>query len=423
MPRKKADGLKVEMVSIDSVRPNPRNPRTISDQAIQAVAESISRFGWRAPLVVRRKGKVLEAGHTRLEAARRLGLEEVPVLFVSDSDADAAAFMVADNRTSEFSSWENEALAAVLEELRESEALGGTGYSDEDLEDPLDALQKNEEAEKEPPPVEPSKDPVSRRGDLWVLGPHRVLCGDSTIQEDVERLFSGARPELLVTDPPYGVRYEPKWRAEAERADGTKIGAAAVGEVANDDRADWSEAWALFPGSVAYVWHAGRVSAEVQGSLESVGFEIRSQIIWAKGRFAISRGHYHWQHEPCWYAVRKGKSARWGGDRKQSTLWTISETTSAEDRVDHATQKPVECMRRPILNHKAKTVYDPFLGSGTTLIAAEETRRACYGMELDPRYVDAIIRRWERSSGARATLEGTETNIDELAAERAKEAS
>lgn len=219
-------------------------------------------------------------------------------------------------------------------------------------------------------------------------------------------LLGTSVPNLMVTDPPYGVSYDPMWREEAG------LGAPRqVGKVLNDERVDWSAAYALFPGNVAYVWHAGIYTVAVAQSLESSGFEIRSQIIWAKQHFALSRGHYHWQHEPCWYAVRQGQAAGWRGDRKQSTLWEVANLngfSSASDDVitGHGTQKPVELMRRALLNHSepGDLVYDPFLGSGSTLIAAETIGRSCYGIELDPAYVDVIVGRWERLSGQPARL-------------------
>ena len=178
--------------------------------------------------------------------------------------------------------------------------------------------------------------PVSVAGDLWLLGRHRLLCGDSTVATDVERVLGGVEPHLMVTDPPYGVDYDPDWRNRAERAStGRPIGARATGRVENDGQSDWREAWALFPGEVAYVWHAGRHASAVQASIEAVGFEIRCQIVWAKPRFVISRGHYHWQHEPCWYAVRKGNAGHWSGDRSQTTLWQIAHSKS---ETGHGTQ-------------------------------------------------------------------------------------
>jgi DNA modification methylase len=243
--------------------------------------------------------------------------------------------------------------------------------------------------------------PTSVLGDIYLLGDHRIMCGDSTDKESVLKLLGGGVPSLMVTDPPYGVEYDPNWRNEAERKNGEAFGGRAIGKVLNDDRADWREAWELYPGNVAYVWHSALHSSEVDASLVAAGFEIRSQIIWAKHRFAISRGHYHWQHEPCWYAVRKNESGNWSGDRSQTTLWAI--THNASD-TGHGTQKPIECMLRPIENNSKSgdIVYDPFLGSGTTLIAAEKSGRTCYGMELSPQYVDVIVKRWEDFTGRKA---------------------
>jgi len=208
----------------------------------------------------------------------------------------------------------------------------------------------------------------------------------------------------MVTDPPYGVKYDPAWRNEAAKAGKIAFAARREGRVQNDDRVDWSAAYAFFPGAVVYVWHAGRHASAVEQSLEASGFNIRSQIIWAKSRFAISRGHYHWQHEPCWYAVKKGTTGHWKGDRSQTTLWQIKSVEGDEAKNNHGTQKPVECMRRPVLNHTnpGQSVYDPFMGSGTTIIAAESTGRICYGLEVDPVYVDVAVQRWEQFTGKKA---------------------
>jgi DNA modification methylase len=218
----------------------------------------------------------------------------------------------------------------------------------------------------------------------------------------------------MVTDPPYGVSYDPAWRARA----GVNLNPRKLGKVANDDRADWREAWALFPGSVAYVWHASLHTSEVKQSLEVSGFDMRAQIIWAKDRFAFSRGHYHWQHEPCWYAVRGTSSAHWSGDRKQSTVWTIA--ARDDDGHGHGTQKPVECMRRPIENNSSpgQAIYEPFSGSGTTIIAAEMTGRSCLAIEIDPAYVDVAVQRWQAFTGQHAKLEGAGTPFADVAAER-----
>jgi DNA modification methylase len=245
-------------------------------------------------------------------------------------------------------------------------------------------------------------DPITKTGDVWVLGKHRLMCGDSTVETHVSALLGGVEPHLMVTDPPYGVEYDPKWRAEA----GVNKNKKKMGEVKNDDRADWREAWALFPGDVAYVWHGGLHAGVVADSLIDCGFTIRSQIIWSKDRFALSRGHYHWQHEPCWYAA-KG-TANWGGDRKQSTVWNIK--ARDDSGMGHGTQKPVECMKRPIENNSSpgQAVYEPFSGSGTTIIAGEMTGRCIYAMELSPEYCDVAVERWQNFTGEQAELEGSE---------------
>lgn len=210
----------------------------------------------------------------------------------------------------------------------------------------------------------------------------------------------------MVTDPPYGVSYDPDWRNEAVaflKGDGTRK----VGKVENDDRADWTGAFLLFPGSVAYVWHAAWHAGMVAESIKVAGFEIRTQVVWAKVRPAISRGHYNWQHEPCWYAVRKGAIANWCGDKRQSTLWKIDKPqmdADADRSSLHGTQKPVECMARPIRNHAFESVYDPFVGTGTTIVAAERTGRASFSMELKPSYCEGAIQRIEALTGEERRL-------------------
>lgn len=239
-------------------------------------------------------------------------------------------------------------------------------------------------------------------GDVWRLGRHRLVCGDATDMRVVRRALGGSAPKLMVTDPPYGVGYDPSWRCIVDEIRG-RATRHALGVVTNDHKADWRQAWALFPGDVAYVWHSAKHAADVAFGLMASGFEIRAQIIWDKGRLVLSRGHYHWRHEPCWYAVRKGRTAGWTGDRKQTTVWLVPHRRSDSG---HAAQKPFECMRRPIENHSrpGDAVYDPFLGSGTTLLAAEATGRACRAIEIEPGYVALATGRWQEMTGRRARL-------------------
>lgn len=247
---------------------------------------------------------------------------------------------------------------------------------------------------------------------MWLLARHRLVCGDSTKAATVSQVLTGATPCLMVTDPPYGVEYDPAWRHRVSVNKSRR-----TGKIVNDDRADWREAWALFPGEVAYVWHAALHAGTVAGGLAACGFQIRAQIIWAKDRLVIGRGHYHWQREPCWYAV-KGTGS-WAGGRNQTTLWQIPSRAQDTDTV-HGTQKPVACMLRPIENNSSpgQAVYEPFAGSGTTIIAAEMTGRACHAIELNPIYVDVAVRRLQAFTGKVATLEPTGGTFTEVAAQR-----
>lgn len=331
--------------------------------------------------------------------------------------------MIADNKLALNADWDIGMLATELRELDTGEIdLGLLGFDEGELEGLLtwdpgrsDGLTDADEV------PEVAEAAVSVPGDLWVLGKHRLICGDATSADTVSALLGDVKPHLMVTDPPYGVEYDPRWRLEAgvNKAHQKR----AEGKVANDDRADWREAWALFPGDVAYVWHGALHASDVAESLKACKFQIRSQIIWAKSSLVIGRGHYHWQHEPCWYAVRE--SGHWNGDRKQSTLWQIANMHRTQGNVDdgktvHSTQKPVECMRRPIENNSSpgQAVYEPFSGSGTTIIAAEQTGRACYAIELNPLYVDVAVKRWQSFTGEKAKLAATGQTFDEVASGR-----
>jgi DNA modification methylase len=216
------------------------------------------------------------------------------------------------------------------------------------------------------------------------------------------------------------VEYDANWRSKSgEKSPGmktTKNHKHAKGQVENDDRADWRDAWALFPGDVAYVWHAGAFSPVVAESLVACAFEIRALICWAKSNFAIGRGHYHHGHEPCWYMVRKGATGHWSGDRKQTTLWKIDKPQKSE--TGHSTQKPVECMKRPIENNSSpgQAVYEPFSGSGTTIIAGEMTGRSIHAIELNPAYVDVAVKRWQDFAGKQAIHEASGKTFDEMKA-------
>lgn len=395
-------GVKIETVR--DLTPDPRNANRGTERGAGMLETSLREYGAGRSLLVDKHGVVI-AGNKTLEAAASIGLQDVVVVPTDgtklvivqrtdldlESDPRAKALGVADNRVAQVGlDWDTDVLRSLLAD--------GTDLSKMFTEDEIAALLTTVKPDglTDPDDVPEERETDIVLGDMFQLGRHRILCGDSTNPQHVDRLLAGVKPHLMVTDPPYGVEYEPQWRAEA----GVNHNKSKMGVVLNDDRADWRDAWALFTGDVAYVWHAGLFASTVQESLEACGFSVRSQIIWAKERFALSRGHYHWQHEPCWYAVRS--NGHWSGDRSQSTLWRIP--AREDGGSGHGTQKPVECMKRPIENNSSvgQAVYEPFSGSGTTIIAAEQTGRCCYAMELNPAYVQIAIDRWEHFTGEKA---------------------
>jgi len=410
--------------------PYVRNPRK-NDSVVDRMCGSIREFGLKIPVLARSDGEVVD-GHLRLKAAQKLGITEVPVILCDEwTPAQVKAFRLMVNRSVTWASWDEEMLALELQEIQEADFdLSLSGFNPGEI-DALLALDDEEKANATPPLPESA---VSRTGELWLLGPHRVLCGDATSAEVVARLLGERKPRLLVTDPPYGIELDSEWRDRAglnghgpaqpsymkKRTKGHTETA-----ISGDTRADWSQVFELVPSlEVGYVWHASKFTREVLDGLLRIGFLHHQQIIWNKGRTVLTRTHYWFQHEPCWY-VRK-KNAPWFGKAgENSTIWDSPSPkfimgSSDEDKYDHPTQKPVELMRRPILNHlrRGELVYEPFLGSGTTLAAAELTERVCYGIELDPKYVDVVIQRWQQLTGKKAALDGDARTFDEIAQER-----
>jgi len=405
----------VECWPIARLRPYARNARKHPLEQIQQLRQAMRTYGWTVPILAREDGTII-AGHARHEAGLAEGYAEAPVIVARGwSEEQCRAYTLADNRIALNSIWDE---ATLKLELGELSALGidlhPLGFGLQELGRLL--LHRQSKTDPDAVPETPAV-PVSRPGDLWILGRHRLLCGDSTVASDVERLLTGVKPHLMVTDPPYGVEYDPTWRHRLGVNKSFRRG-----KVRNDERADWGAAWALFPGDVAYVWHGALHAATVAESLVRQGFAIRSQIIWAKERLVIGRGDYHWQHEPCWYAVRTKGS--WTGDRKQTTLWTIP-NRHQDAETPHGTQKPVECMKRPMENNSSlgQALYEPFSGSGTTIIAAEMSGRSCLAIEIDPAYVDVAVKRWEAFTDRKAVLESDRRAFDEIAAERLPKAA
>ena len=405
-----ADNIKKSRV--DDLVPYARNARTHSDAQVAQIAASIKEWGWTTPVLLDENNGII-AGHCRVLAARKIGISEIPTMVATGwTEAQKRAYILADNQLALNAGWDTDLLKVELSELEaldfDVDLIGFDGdFLANMLNDPTEGLTDPDNVPDAP------DDPVTQEGDVWLLGSHRIICGDSTSADVVDKVLNGVGPHLMVTDPPYGVKYDPEWR---QRSGLQKNGA--YGKVANDDRADWSEAYSLFPGDVCYVWHPpGALQMTFYQNLIDCGFDVRMQIIWAKDRFPIGRGNYHVQHEPCWYAVRKksGSTAHWKGDRKQTTLWQIPKPQRSE--TGHSTQKPVECMKRPIENNSSpgQAVYEPFSGSGTTIIAGEMTGRHVYAIELNPAYVDVAVKRWQDFTGLDAVHEASGKTFYETA--------
>jgi DNA modification methylase len=377
-----------------------------------ALAESIDRFGAGRSVLADRSGRII-AGNKTVEQAKALNLpirvvttdgKELVVVQRRDldlqTDPKARELALADNRIAELDlEWDPE----VLRELRSQGIDTSNLWTDAEWNRLVTQVLEPDPALNRV--VEPKATSI-KRGDMFGLGSHRILCGDATHPPDVARLLGDDTPLLMVTDPPYGVNYDPAWRHRAYPNQRN-----AVGRVVNDDQAAWPNAVKLFPGNVVYLWHAARFTAATAATLEQNGFGLRAQVIWVKQHFALSRGDYHWQHEPCWYAVRNGEKSNWQGDRTQSTVWTVPNLnpmggtrTDSDVPTGHGTQKPARLFQIPLINHTSTgdLVYDPFVGSGTTLIAAESLGRVACVMDIDPLYVQASISRWEGLTGRKA---------------------
>jgi DNA modification methylase len=400
---------------------------------------SIREYGFTIPVLVRGDGEVVD-GHLRLKAAAKLELASVPVIVCDRwTDAQVKAFRLIVNRSATWADWDMDALALEFGELKALDFdLALTGF---DLKE-INCLITQSHPDEDLVPPTPAV-PVSKLGDIWLLGPHRLICGSCTDAASVARLLDGAQPALMITDPPYGISLDMEWRDRAGLNGGvpgskrtkltkeyTKTHNTAPAEasymkhkrgeghtettISGDTIADWSGAFELVPSiQVAYVWHASLYTREVLNGLERIGFLYPQQIIWNKGRVVLTRTHYWYQHEPCWY-VRKKNAPWYGKAGKNSTIWDAESPkflmgSSDEDKFDHPTQKPVELMRKSVLNHTkpGELVYEPFGGSGTTLAACELTGRVCLCSEIEPKYVDVIVARWEKLSGLKATRGGS----------------
>jgi DNA modification methylase len=411
----KATGLRLERLPLEKLIPAEWNPSTITDEQLRILAKNIDEWGFVEPIVWNRRTGRVVGGHQRLKVLLARRFTETEVVAVDLSEKREKALNIALNKTG--GGFDLPALAGILAEL-DSAGVDTelAGFPEAELEQLLSQLAPDRELLTDPDQViEPPEHPVTETGDVWLLGEHRLLCGDATRTGDVARLLEGASPVLMATDPPYGVSVDHTWRK------GLRPGKARSGRLEGDDTYDWSEAWKHVPPSVvaAYVWHSALHAGETQAALAAAGFEVRQQIIWNKAVHTLGRSAYQWKHEPCWYAVRKGRSAPWLAGRDQTTVWEAASPlmpfgrSGSEPATAHPTQKPVELFLRPIRNHlvRGEAVFDPFVGSGTSIIAAEQLGRRCYAMDIDPRYVDVAVFRWEAATGGKArTVSGKVMN-------------
>lgn len=380
------------MKPVDELIPYINNPRN-NDVAVDAVASSIKNFGFKVPIVVDSQNEIIN-GHTRLKAAKKLGLEEVPVIVADDlTDEQIKAFRLADNKVGELAEWNEEMLSVELEELEKLE-FDMTQFGFDDLDDILEESEVVEDEFDEEPPEEPK----SKLGDIYQLGRHRLMCGDSTHSESVSKLLQGVEADLLITDPPYNVAYESKGKVALT--------------IQNDNKESGEFHLFLYDafnaakenlkaGASFYVWYASAEVVNFHTSLEEAGFLVKQELIWNKSSMVLGRQDYHWKHEPCLYGWASGGSHSWYNDRKQTTILNFDRPTV--NRV-HPTMKPIALFDYQIKNSSkaGDMVLDLFGGSGTTIMACEQNNRNAYLMELDPRYVDVIIKRWEEFTGQKA---------------------
>ncbi len=417
--------------------PNPRNWRTHPADQQRALAGALSEVGWVAEVLVNRTTGHVVDGHLRIELALERHEPSVPVTYVELTEDEERLVLATLDPLAAMAEAEASSLAQLLAGLDPADDALRALLDDLARENDLDTLRMGL-VDPDDLPETPAESYV-KAGELYRLGEHRLLCGDATNPDDVARLLDGAQPTLLATDPPYGVSLDPTWRdgvynalgpaepgylrvdGQPDANDPTRAPGRAHGRtqghrnttVSGDTRVDWSEAFALVPSLTAgYVWHAGVHAAEVADGLSRIGFEIVAQVIWDKGLFAMGRSWYHWAHEPCWVVRKAGARVPFLGERNQATVWRAPSPKmimagSQEAKQDHPTQKPVVLFETPISNHlrPGGAVYDPFSGSGTAIVAAERLGRRCYAMEIDPRYVQVALERWEaftRRTAARA---------------------
>lgn len=386
----KVTNIQIEYLNIDKLTPYQKNTRRHGTEDVKKIAKSISKHGMCDPIGVWGKDNIIVEGHGRYAACKSLGIETVPVLRLDEmTDKQRREYAIAHNRTAEFSEWDFDMLKEESKEL---------DFSDFDFD--LAEEEDTEIIEDEAPEIDEDTPPRTKLGDIWKLGTHRLMCGDSTNVEDVYKLMGEERADMLLTDPPYNVAYEGKTKKkltiqndEQEDADFRQFLVDAF-EAANA---------VMKPGAVFYIWHADSEGYNFRGACFDIGWKVRQCLIWNKNSMVMGRQDYHWKHEPCLYGWKEGASHLWAADRKQTTVIDWQRPTKAEI---HPTMKPVGLFDYQIKNNTkgGDIVLDLFNGSGTTIMACEQNGRVARCMELDPRYVDACVKRWETFTGEKAVL-------------------
>lgn len=409
--------MQIERIEIEALTPDPANARKHDDRNIGAIVASLKRFGQQKPIVID-KANVVRAGNGTLAAAKVMGLTHLDCVRTELESADAVAYAIADNRTAELADWDTDVLAVTLENLKLDGLLESTGFEEKELDKLLKEIEADLKGIEEDEVPGPPSDPVTSPGDLWILGRHRLLCGDSTNHDHVARLMGEEKASLWLTDPPYNVAYEGKTK------DALKI----ENDSMSDDsfRAFLISAFAaafdsLKPGGAFYIWHADSEGYNFRGAVFDCKQQVRQCLVWGKNTMVLGRQEYQWKHEPCLYGWKDGAAHNWYADRSQTT---VIEFDKPARNGEHPTMKPVGLFAYLITNstRRGELVLDSFGGSGTTLIAAEQTeRRACL-MELDPRYCDVIVNRWEKLTGQKAELDvgsrdknGSESDREQVA--------
>jgi DNA modification methylase len=409
----------IEHWPLDRLIPYARNARTHSDAQIAQIAASIREFGFTNPILVDTNDGII-AGHGRLLAARLLKLEQVPVIVLDHlTETQKRAYIIADNKLAENAGWNDELLQIELTALQEEGfELDLLGFDDSELAELL-AAQVSDGLTDEDAVPEITDTPVTVAGDLWLLGDHRVLCGDATAATDISRLMAGESADLVFTDPPYNVAYTGYTEDHLTIRNDSMTPEQFQKFLESSFR---SYRGVVKSGASLYVCHSSSMQREFQGAMETAGFRVRCQIIWAKNTFAWGFGRYKFQHEPIFYGHVTGEKDSWYGDKSQSTLW--EEKKPAANRL-HPTMKPVELVERALANSSkaGDVVVDLFGGSGSTLIGCERTGRKARLLEIDPKYAEVIVRRWQEYTGKQATLDGDGRTFAEVSAERTQVAA